>query len=292
MKKLFVLFFCITSISADAQWALYNLITFDSGDVLYPIAINIDTMHYHHNIWQIGKPNKTFFTSAHSVPNAIMTDTLYPFPANDTSFFILKVPSTHLFSNLGIVELFYELNIDSNALARVEISEDNGIRWVNVKDSLPSNYFWGAGGRPNLSVSTSTWGLFSMSRCVTCPNVTDTVLFRFTFISDSVYSGKDGWIIDDIEIQYLREGVVSPIQDNNLISFYPNPSKGNIYIHSKKPISDNALISVYNVLGQEVYTNDKILSNSNINLQLPAGFYVLKYNDSKEQFSQQIIIIN
>ena len=43
------------------------------------------------NIWQIGVPQKTFFNSSYSLPNAIVTDTLNNYPINNYSYFDLYI---------------------------------------------------------------------------------------------------------------------------------------------------------------------------------------------------------
>ena len=43
------------------------------------------------NLWQIGKPHKVFFSSAHHGSKAIITDTLNTYPPNDTSSFIYTI---------------------------------------------------------------------------------------------------------------------------------------------------------------------------------------------------------
>ena len=43
------------------------------------------------NIWQIGVPHKTFFNTAYTLPNAIVTDTMNVYPVNNSSAFELIV---------------------------------------------------------------------------------------------------------------------------------------------------------------------------------------------------------
>lgn len=297
MKKFFTLIFCIASIGLHAQtWSAWEQITFDPGDTFYHSLVIIDTTHYHHNIWQIGKPNKTVFRSALSLPKAIVTDTTQPYPDNDTSVFVLKAPSKAycpIYSGNSPLVLFqfsYQLNIDSNAVARLEISVDSGVHWVNVKDSLPLHYSWYS-TPVDLTVSTSGWNVLAISKCFYCPDSSDTVLFRFTFISDSVYSGKDGWMIDNIDFHYWCEGYVPQILNSNLINIYPNPTKGNIYIHSNQQNSEHGSVIVYNMQGQEVYKAEKLLPTGYLNLPLPGGVYTLKYFTDDEYCVKRIVIV-
>ena len=83
MKRILFIILLLQTLIIRAQSPLY--ITFDNA--VYKEAIEIDTVHYHHNIWQVGAPHKSVFTSAQSLPNAIVTDTANPVPPNDTSVF-------------------------------------------------------------------------------------------------------------------------------------------------------------------------------------------------------------
>jgi Secretion system C-terminal sorting domain len=261
----------------------------------------IDTINNHHNIWQIGKPNKTTFTSAFSAPNAIVTDTLHPYPVNDTSVFILKVPTKAptCFSSdtipsapLLYFRFEYYLDIDSMATARVEVSKDRGSHWVNVRDSFPPGYSWD-GIPADLTHSTLGWnyyGLHLPSFGGIFTGGYDTLLFRFTFISDSAYSGKDGWMIDNFEFYYWCEGSVPRVPNNNLISIYPNPSQGNIYIHSNNQNASGGSVSVFDMKGREDGKTKQLPANGYLNLPLPDGVYTLKYFEGDEYCVKRIVI--
>ena len=279
MKKLLLLLLFSTSfIVANGQWGIWsclNLITFDPGDTLYPHAITIDTTVYHHNIWQIGAPHKTVFTSAYSLPNVIVTDALNPYPVNDTSVFYLKIPN-HL-SSLSVVGFYYQLNIDSGAIAKIEISEDNGLDWVNYIDSLPSCFSYNDDTPVNLSSSTTGWtyfGLYGNYECADIPS--DTFLFRFTFISDSIPTTKDGWMIDNIFVQFWCDANVSQIQNNGFILIFPNPAYDNLNITSSTPITQ---LTITNLLGQSIYTLQPNTENAQVDVSgLPPGVYFVKVN--------------
>ena len=295
MIRIYTLIFCILSFTASAQLGGGNLIDFDeftssSGTIWqeYHPFIIIDSTNSH-NTWQVGHPNKSVFTSARSLRNAIVTDTIGHYPANDTSVFILKIPGYYpdTANSLAWMEFYYQLDIDSADVAKVEISEDSGHHWINLLDSLPFRYHW-AGDPPVLSSSTIGWKRFTLSREI-FRAISDTVQFRFTFISDSIDSTRDGWMIDDIEFEYSWEGIAAQIQNPNLISIYPNPSKGNIYLHTTKQYADSK-ITVYNILGQQVYHSEGPLPNGYLNLPLPDGTYTLKYAAGDEYCVKRIVI--
>jgi hypothetical protein len=245
-------------------------------------------------VWQIGKPNKTVFNSAESSPNVIITDTLRPYPAADTSVFILKAPA-HAFAYgwmnpwLCYLQFSYKLNKDSNAIARMEFSDNRGLYWYNLKDTVPTYFGAAYWHKFNFPDSSMGWDTVTLTNFISAYPGVDTVLFRFTFISDTVTTGKDGWMIDDIRMYYFWEGVSNTANESGL-SIYPNPSKGNIYIHANTKITGNADAVIYDMEGREVYRTDCPPINGYLSLPLPDGVYVLKYNTPDEHFEQQIII--
>jgi hypothetical protein len=127
MKPFFTLLLCLFGITANAQAPA--VINFDN-DTIHQKLIEIDTINYKRNNWQIGKPNKAKFTSALSIPNAIVTDTTNPYTANDTSVFVLKIPHTvSVLSNsypLYQLQLGYRLHKDSTDIAMITASVDSG----------------------------------------------------------------------------------------------------------------------------------------------------------------------
>ena len=91
MKLIFTLIALLLCNTAYTQWGFFQ--TFESPNDTFNDKFIIDTVNYPNNVWQIGKPQKTVFDSAYSYPNAIVTDTLNPYPVNDTSVFMIKVVS-------------------------------------------------------------------------------------------------------------------------------------------------------------------------------------------------------
>lgn len=290
MRKILLILFCAFNTSAFAQ---SYLITFDPGDAVYRSLIFIDTVNYHHNIWQIGKPNKTVFRAAESLPNAIVTDTLHPYPPMDTSVFILKAPGNAFSYSwvtpwLYFMQFSYRLIKDTNTIARMEFSDNHGMYWYNLKDTVPT--YWGSSYWHKFTFpdSTSDWDTVSLNNF---PSGVDTFLFRFTFISDTSSSGKDGWMIDDIQLFYYWESVNNHT-DNNILSVYPNPCKGNIFLHSNAKIPEKVAAVICDLHGREVYATDCLPINSYLSLSLPNGVYVLKYTVASEHFTQRIVIQN
>jgi len=292
MKKLFFyLVFVLATQSAFGQWVDgNNLITFDPVDSYYygyPAtvdtywnnAIIIDTIHYHHNLWQVGRPQKSLFDSAYSLPNAIVTDTLYPYPPNDTSVFILTFPG-HLVDHwwFQFLTFEYKLDIDSFTLAKFEYSQDSGLSWVNLSDSTPYGFspiFAPISNSPGWhSIGLDTWmesdGPYYRN---------DSLKFRFTLISGGDTSSKSGWMIDNIFVDYGFEKMLN-IQNKNTFKIYPNPANDILMISGKENIHD---VSITNLLGQVIYDGvfDAVDAKISVSVLQP-GLYFVQVNGTNE----------
>ena len=273
-RLLLILLLSTVCISLQAQFS----ISFDNS--FYKQFVFIDTVDCHHNIWQVGRPHKVVFDSAYSYPNAIVTDTLNPYPVNDTSVFILKVPGiSPQYGTFPIMSFafYYQLDIDSGVKTEIDMSLDSGAHWINLYDSLPYGYTWNL-DTPDIKHSTSSWTRFYLfHNWVFTPTTPDTLLFRFTLISDSVFANKDGWIIDSVNCFYWWEGAAKQVQNNNHLTIFPNPTTTSLTIQStNQPITS---ITITNLLGQTVYNQKCNSDNVQVNVSaLPTGVYFVKVN--------------
>lgn len=289
MRPLLTIMLAFVSFAANGQY--YWSESFDNPASPYRSKFHIDTTNYHHNIWQIGRPHKTTFDSlsVFSPPNVIVTDTANTYPPDDTSVFIIA----HRFNHTPRFSLnfWYKLDIDSLAITKIEISGDSGLNWIDpMKEDTTYMFYWGI--KPRLDTSTSTWQNFQLNMerwalaipggADTFPHyrTSDTILFRFTFISDTDTSvHRDGWMMDNFSISNaFMEGSVKNVIDESLIDIYPVPSSGVVYyaLHGQKP--ENNELVIYNMLGQQVYKEWNIRSSGYIDLDLPNGNYMLKYS--------------
>jgi hypothetical protein len=295
MRYLFTFFFSVLVFSSvNAQFGGHWTYNFETPPNQYSPQFFIDTS-FHNNVWQIGRPHKVIFDSAYSLPNAIVTDTLNPYPVNDTSIFVMKVRNFYPLSptqswwSSEFFDFMYKLDIDTGEIARVEISTDS-VQWFNSLDTN-SGISWNF--KPDFSKSTNGWQRFSV-RLFDWSHLqlmTPFLYYKFTFIGDSVQTNKDGWMIDDFSCQYWTEGI-NKLPNNNLISIYPNPSNGNLYIKQNTSAYSKPTISITNLQGIEVYKTDKIPANGYLHLSLPDGVYVLKYVLDDEYAAKRLIIKN
>lgn len=257
-----------------------------------------DTLTNPNCIWQVGQPNKAVFTSAHSVPNAIVTDTLNHVPANDTSVFYLKHERDNFSQpfHVFVLHFWYQMDGDSTDFGIIEISPDTGNTWINVLTQDTTYQMHWDSPKPTLTGSTTGWQSFDLnmeawaSGWETFPTAmtADTILFRFTYITDSSSVPHDGWIIDDIQLEDWYERI-SEIQNDNLISVFPNPVSHELFIQQKIK-TDKQSIQVFDFTGRLVY-EDLNFSGQNIDTrQLKSGVYLLKHSDTKNYSLKKIVV--
>lgn len=264
-------------------------------DTTYLDRVIIDTNNNHSNIWQIGQPNKTVFTNAKSSPNVIITDSENPYPTNDTSSFtIIHIASYGWFYQYPKVDLggWYYVNSDSlTDYGYFEFSTDIGNTWYRT-DSILGYCTWGAVEElPVFTGNTNGWKHFYY--CFDPPvilNLGDTILYKFTFISDSVQTNKDGIMFDNLVFEDFYESIPE-IENDNLIKIYPNPTNSNLFIESNTN-AQNAIIQIYNSTGKLLYENYSF-NEEYINtkaLNLAKGIYFLKYSDGKHYTVKSFIV--
>ena len=283
-KNLFVTILTALSCSLSGQTIIP--INFDT-----PLNLNhvfIDNATYPNNKWQIGKPQKKIFKSAYSPKNVIVTDTVNSYPVNNTSVFIIKnVADGGFFTpHTATVSGYYYVNSDSlTDTGTIEFSPDNGKTWIDlINPGMYSSYINWSGQKPVLTGNSNGWNHFYvwLERLGPLFKIQhgDTVLYKFSFKSDAIQTNKDGLMYDDLGFVDYVEGI-SKIQNDNLISIYPNPSSEELII-SETEKQDCPSIQIINSIGQIIYS-DNCLKSERINIkQLNDGTYYLKYVNSKK----------
>jgi len=189
------------------------------------------------NIWQIGTPSKNFFNQAYSIPRAIITDSIASYPINNLSSFDLSTGEFNITGYLYNIFIDFRHKFDTDTLrdgGSVSISWDKGQSWMNIiTDSLsqqlydesPAHYSYSP--YANLKIYTQNDTLFNgdygfsgksngwVHTCLAWFDIAykqpynppaDTMMLRFTFVSDSIDQGKEGWMIDQIKLYSLDLG--------------------------------------------------------------------------------------
>jgi len=260
--------------------------------------LTIDTVSNPNNLWQVGIPNKPHFASAYSLPNAIVTDTINPYPVNDTSVFIItNIASGGGFENNHTVILSGQYFVDSDSLTdygTIEFSPDNGITWIDlINDYYYAVYILWQYPKPTLTGSSNGWKDFWVQLAALGPVFNlqdgDTLKYRITFISDGNQTNKDGLMFDDFHFEDWFEGIPQ-IQNDNLIYVYPNPVTDLLIIQTSK-ISNKQSLQVIGYDGQIIYSTQSFVGQTLDTRQLDNGIYFLKYADDK-YFSIRKFVVN
>lgn len=297
MKKIFtILLVFLACFSAKAQLIEdSDIFDFDTADTFYYYhsytmvylgeigsRLFIDTVNYKHNQWRIGKPNKKVFDSSYSLPNAIVTDTSFPCLPNDTSVFFLKLPNrgmTYFDWPIHYLSFAYRLNIDSGDIALVEASIDSCKTWTNIL--VDTGRIWSVRSVPNLSVSTSYWdsAFVDAKLSLTIPN--DTLYMRFTFITGSDTTARDGWMIDHIMASHYTEGVAD-VERSDLFQLYPNPATIEAKLKLTQALKTDCQMTVVDALGRQVFQHrlNKGSTDYSLNVQdWTKGLYFIELAD-------------
>jgi hypothetical protein len=266
-------------------------INFDSPENLERVII--DTVANPANVWRIGHPAKTVFTSAHTNPNAIVTDTLHPYPAGDTSsFIIIHQAESGWATGYPKVDIGGWYYVDSDTLTDygyIEFSRDHGTTWTRVDSSL-GDCTWGATAElPTFTGNSYGWKHFYYCLQVNSPvNPMDTILYRFTFISDGIQTNRDGLMFDNLHFEDWAEGV-NEIRHDGMITLAPNPVSGALFIRRAETRAV-AAIRVYSRTGELLYHNEFFRGGGIDTRDLPDGLYLLNYSDGKRYAVKKFMV--
>jgi hypothetical protein len=318
MKKLLILIgiayiWSFTIKTSIAQWT-YDSVSFEqpTNKILLKDAEG--------NIWQIGTPQKSFFNGAHSGAKAIVTDTLNYYPPNDTSRFIYIIRNPYTQTCYTAMEFWHKYDMDSVAdQGIIEASYDGGFSWVVVDDTADvvpwygDSFWWEydyhesngnytehpvttSGKSDGWIKSTFCWQwwmpVFAADTIILNP---DSLMIRFTFISDNIMEDKEGWMIDDILTSSAGGELCSSVNENSMeeaVSVHPNPFSAWTTLQFNFPLKD-AELTICNTSGQTVKRLAHI-SGQTITFfrdNLPAGLYFLFLTENQKTIATKKLII-
>jgi len=251
------------------------------------------------DLWQKGIATKNTLQSNEIV---LITDTLVPYPSNASNAFEIHWPVyTHSFFNFI---LSFEHSMHTPAYedgGKIEISYDYGQNWLSIEDDYNSNIavhkenFYGPfdtlfdgsqgfSGEFNNRHSAIQWVWILPLKDMP----TDTMYYRFHFVSDSNNQNMDGWMIHQLKFSYaeIDGGINEEIQQMNL--FHVQTQSAENHLEIETDIQEFTLF-LYNHLGQclATTTNEKSLNVSGI----PQGIYWIKFRTSSglEQTSKVLL---
>jgi hypothetical protein len=271
----------------DAPEKIHDTIRFDSTRWY----LTADTAQF--QIWQVGIPHKTKFNVAFKGQRAIVTDTVFAYPSNNSSHFDLKVGKFN-FGQYFFGNLFFQINHKLDTEIDLSPARDYYNRSKNLYTRADTLF----NGEYGFSGTSEDWitTRFAWHNLPAAPNkekVTqnDTLILRFTFVSDSIDNPKDGWMIDDITLYscYLGSG----IEDINVanLNLYPNPAEHTVQLDFNRVA--NYTLSLVNTLGELCISKTiKNLNKEVLEIQhLPSGIYFIYLTEENGLVSTHKLVI-
>lgn len=113
------------------------------------------------------------------------------------------------------------------------------------------------------------------------PMTADSIIFKFTYITDSNATSHDGWIIYNIQVEDFWESIYE-LKRNDLLTVFPNPVSQTLNFNL--PVNNpNGLLQIISTDGRlqmekEIKTSEPIQVAT-----LKKGLYILVFTNPKQQ---------
>gem|GEM_PF-2007917 len=110
----------------------------------------------------------------------------------------------------------------------------------------------------------------------------DSIRFRFNFISDSITEGLGGWMIRNLAVGQTYFG--SSVSENDYLplAIYPNPTSSTIRIQLPENKQTPTETRIYDLMGKVVYTG-QFQPQLDVSF-LPIGHYILQVNSEEHSY--------
>jgi len=240
------------------------------------------------NIWQISTPNKMVFDSAYSSPRAILTDSTGPYPVNNTSSFLIKFVQGPFCMCTPVIGGYYKFDSDTlKDYGRIEFSVDHGLTWLNaLSDTIIPDEMWFS-QKPVFTGRIHQWTAFH-ALLLWNYNAIDTLYYRYTFVSDSIQTNHEGWMLDNIALIDHTEGT-RDVESLEEVKIFPNPTSGLIAI-SGKYFTGGMEVAVYDIQGQLLVKHAINRNKTELNISgLAKGMYIIKVL-TRNYYTSKLII--
>ena len=245
------------------------------------------------NLWVYGESQKT---SLSHVGKVLITDSVQSYPNGTNASLEIHWPTWNQYPLSLIMGFHHSMHSDSlHDGGIIEVSRDYGATWTNViEDQTNMLFLSNELYTSNDTLYTGEKG-FSGSFSDRYTEIewiwlfpikdfpTDTMYYRFRFISDTIDQTKEGWMISDLTFSFADLG--SGIEEVALfdISITPNPSNGWIAINSSSEVERAILRDLNgNVVHTELLDNKKVLNISG----LSKGLFFLQLDSSDHRRSE------
>jgi hypothetical protein len=302
MRKYFILLIAGLIMHVSGYTQTYSQY-FDGADTSLwnSVIIYIDTNTS--NTWQIGPPQKSIFDSAATLPNAIITDTINPYPVNNSSNFSFGIDPESF--GWGILALQWKQKLD------MEKGKDGGViefwnglanEWENAFNNPYVYAFYGfepenadtlESGEYAFSGTDSTWRDIWLCFDLNWLSYYDTLAFRYSLLSDSVQEEREGWVMDNFLAHVTIIHSVNEIEQEDYINIWPNPTRGKLNIQARKIDEFHIIerLELYSITGDLVEAYDIVPTRFYIDISNhPNGVYFLRVKTNIQTETFRVIL--
>ncbi|MGB0880574.1 MAG: T9SS type A sorting domain-containing protein [Polaribacter sp.] len=122
-------------------------------------------------------------------------------------------------------------------------------------------------------------------------NIGDTVVFRFSLVSDPV-ANSYGWAIKSINAG-ATASISEVIKENKAFTVYPTISNGNFTLYAKNTLGKTEM-NIFDITGKKVFQSSLDFTTDekqDVSVNLNAGVYIVNLIDENNQKSSNKIII-
>ncbi len=236
------------------------------------------------NLWQTGIPHKTWLDQAYSPPMAIITDTMNPYPAGNTSSFTFVIDSNSIYPWSGRLATYLSFihKFDTDTISDygiIEASIDGGVTWCDLSEPwclegyLGGPSWWESDSSltshqcyPHLqkiSGRSDGWIFsrfhidYAISKINDSEFPADSIMIRFTFKSSNNATGHEGWLIDNIIIGVCDIYVSTTTfeKPDYSINISPNPLVDRSVLKFPDEKFQKPDITIYDATGRKIRTN-------------------------------------
>ncbi len=215
--------------------------------------------------WQLGNPDKFYFTDPYSGNNAYVTQLVYYYSTDSRSslispLFDLSTIENPVFSFKHMYDTEYQYDG-----ARIDYTTDEGYSWHVLGQAFDMNAFnWY--NYPQIESASDPvfrpgWNGFGADGWISSAfDLTGLVpdgsfvRFRFAFTSDPVAADGEGWMIDDIRIDNIFDYEPGGPNIFNLGDAFPNPCGEQITFPYSINQPGDLTVHLYNLLGDQLLT--------------------------------------
>lgn len=288
LTKLYLVLVCsVAALVARGQWEFQQY--FDGADTAFgSLTVEFDT-----TVWQVGVPDKVLMDSAYTLPNALVTKLSGPYPSTPAGYAYVKVPMDQSFFSVLAIQWMQLIDLENGRDHGVlHFSMDDGVTWENA---LSSPYTYSAYGYDEANIDTldsgeigfsgtdSTWRnvWFCMDGFFLSTMGVDTLQLRFGMFADTVQTGQEGWLIDNLRVMMTIAHTINETPLEHAVEVFPSLTPGPITIEVRKEKEPQLItsIDVLDLHGGVVMHHGYAPSRFRMDLSaLPAGSYFVRVN--------------